>query len=685
MATENKVLNTRIKLKRDTSANWTSNNPVLLNGEIIIVDTAEGEVRFKIGDGSKTYTQLPFDDEGIRNLIADKSKVVVETWLDSSEPTAQFLSELVINKVKDRETYEAMVDAGKVDINELYFIEEDDELEIITHTTTGTKIATIKIGANETDIYAPEGGITEIIAKDGLESSGATGSITLTNAGVRDIVQDSVDGHKLTINTNGVNKIITIPDNNTTYAAGSGLTLDGTTFKHTNSITAKTTQTQSTSAPGYNGTFTITEPKYDAQGHITGVATATITMPKEQDLSTYAKKTELTSGNIVVSKATTASGLDATGVNQVKAIKVDSAAAADTATTANHATTADTATTANKTAGALTIGSKIFNGSTNITVAASDLGLEQVMRFKGSVSSLSTSNNTLGDVVLYNGFEYVWTGTEWEQLGQEGSFSLKTHTHQVIHKPEGTISQPTFTGTQATINSSYTPTGTVSTPTFTGTKFAHSHEFVGDQATITVDFTPEGTVSKPTFTGSAVDSNAATTASGHTASIKPVSSVGTLPSASLTAGTAPSATFSAGSLTKTVSTSGPNRRMTLTYTAPSHSFNAGTYPTLTFNAGTLPTLGNAITVSTSSHKHSVTAAGSVSQPTFTGTADSVSSTYIPTGTIEEVEITPAGTISQPTFTGTAGTATATYTPAGSVSQPTFTGTSATITTAQANA
>ena len=100
MATENKVLNTRIKLKRDTSANWTSNNPVLLNGEIIIVDTAEGEVRFKIGDGSKTYTQLPFDDEGIRNLIADKSKVVVETWLDSSESTAQFLSELVINKVK---------------------------------------------------------------------------------------------------------------------------------------------------------------------------------------------------------------------------------------------------------------------------------------------------------------------------------------------------------------------------------------------------------------------------------------------------------------------------------------------------------------------------------------------------------------------------------------------------------
>ena len=155
MATENKVLNTRIKLKRDTSANWESNNPTLLNGEIIIVDTAAGEVRFKIGDGSKTYTQLPFEDEGVRNLIADKSKITVETWTDSSDSTAQFLNELVINKVKDRQTYEEMVDAGKIDTNELYFIEEDDEVAVTPVLTTGEKIATIAIGNDITDIYAP--------------------------------------------------------------------------------------------------------------------------------------------------------------------------------------------------------------------------------------------------------------------------------------------------------------------------------------------------------------------------------------------------------------------------------------------------------------------------------------------------------------------------------------------------
>lgn len=59
----------RMKLARDTSANWEAKNPLLLNGEMILIDTAAGELRAKIGDGTKRYSQLPFDDEAIRNLI----------------------------------------------------------------------------------------------------------------------------------------------------------------------------------------------------------------------------------------------------------------------------------------------------------------------------------------------------------------------------------------------------------------------------------------------------------------------------------------------------------------------------------------------------------------------------------------------------------------------------------------
>lgn len=67
-----KTFNTRIANKRDTSANWTSNNPVLLNGEIIIVDTEAGQVRYKVGNGTSTYTQLPFTDESLITNINGK-------------------------------------------------------------------------------------------------------------------------------------------------------------------------------------------------------------------------------------------------------------------------------------------------------------------------------------------------------------------------------------------------------------------------------------------------------------------------------------------------------------------------------------------------------------------------------------------------------------------------------------
>ena len=68
-----KTFNARVRNKRDTSANWTANNPVLLNGEIIIVDTAAGDVRYKVGDGSKRYSQLPFTDEAIIESIPTKT------------------------------------------------------------------------------------------------------------------------------------------------------------------------------------------------------------------------------------------------------------------------------------------------------------------------------------------------------------------------------------------------------------------------------------------------------------------------------------------------------------------------------------------------------------------------------------------------------------------------------------
>lgn len=80
-----KTFNARIKHKRDTSANWTAQDPVLLNGELIVVDTASGEMRFKIGDGTKRYSQLPFQDEILRNSKADLEAGVYTATASSTD------------------------------------------------------------------------------------------------------------------------------------------------------------------------------------------------------------------------------------------------------------------------------------------------------------------------------------------------------------------------------------------------------------------------------------------------------------------------------------------------------------------------------------------------------------------------------------------------------------------------
>ena len=79
------TLKSRVQHKRDTSQNWTTANPVLLEGEIIIVDTQNGEKRTKTGDGAKRYTELPFDDEAVRNLVNSKTSIVMQAEQPASQ------------------------------------------------------------------------------------------------------------------------------------------------------------------------------------------------------------------------------------------------------------------------------------------------------------------------------------------------------------------------------------------------------------------------------------------------------------------------------------------------------------------------------------------------------------------------------------------------------------------------
>ena len=152
-----KNINVRIALKRDTSANWTNHNPVLLNGELILVDTAEGQLRVKIGDGRKTYTQLPFMDEALRALITEvdnnNSKVVLKDLINNAED--EVLEILNIIRLSQEE-YNSLAAAGTLDPKAIYMTEaanggNTDELKTYIDNADATTLNSAKAYSDSAD------------------------------------------------------------------------------------------------------------------------------------------------------------------------------------------------------------------------------------------------------------------------------------------------------------------------------------------------------------------------------------------------------------------------------------------------------------------------------------------------------------------------------------------------------
>ena len=87
------TLNARIRLKKDTASNWTNKNPVLLDGERILVVTSAGEIRTKTGDGTKKFTALPYDDEALIDTALSSTSTrsvqnkIVKAALDEKQKT----------------------------------------------------------------------------------------------------------------------------------------------------------------------------------------------------------------------------------------------------------------------------------------------------------------------------------------------------------------------------------------------------------------------------------------------------------------------------------------------------------------------------------------------------------------------------------------------------------------------
>jgi len=89
-----------------------------------------------------------------------------------------------------------------------------------------------------------------------------------------------------------------------------------------------------------------------------------------------------------------------------------------------------------------------YNQSTNKAATMGDLtalrtdilnSIPSAMRFRGisttaltdggtenpTIDDIEITSTTDGDIVLYNNKEFLWTGTAWELLGDEGSYAIK--------------------------------------------------------------------------------------------------------------------------------------------------------------------------------------------------------------------------------------------------------------------
>ena len=120
---------------------------------------------------------------------------------------------------------------------------------------------------------------------------------------------------------------------NTTYTAGAGLTLNGTKFEHTNSVTAGTAKGDDSKTLSYGGTFTIPSVTYDAQGHITAKSTTTMTMPAVPSNVASATKLQNARNFSITGGATAAAvsfngtadvSLNVTSLNAIKLTVADS-------------------------------------------------------------------------------------------------------------------------------------------------------------------------------------------------------------------------------------------------------------------------------------------------------------------------------------------------------------------------
>ena len=133
-------------------------------------------------------------------------------------------------------------------------------------------------------------------------------------------------------------------------------------------------------------------------------------------------------------------GYDGSGTLNIPKINVNQYGHITSVSNEKVTITMPSAQTAVKNPNSLKFGSKSYDGSSEQTITAADLGLDSALKFHGTSNTAITDGSTTqtvtlstgsshkaenGCVLFYGNKEFVWNGSSWEELGNEGDYKVK--------------------------------------------------------------------------------------------------------------------------------------------------------------------------------------------------------------------------------------------------------------------
>lgn len=371
----------------------------------------------------------------------DTYKVITAgTWAGSSCKVGDLLIALTSGSVEANTTNWAYVPSGDEVTTSIKYsttthnLTTSDKTGAITLAEGATKQVDTSISAGSTSTKLPtSAAVASFVEGKGYTTKAfkniAVGSVTVEADSNADTLTLEA-GTNVTIGADAENDKITISAKDTTYSAGTGISLSGTTINHKNSITAGTAQGDANKTLTYGGTFTIPTINYDAQGHITGKGTTVMTMP--------AVPTTVENAN----KLSTARAIDGVNFN-------GSAAITHYGTCSTAAATA--AKTVSLTGFTLVTGARVMikftvtNTAASPTLNVNSTGAKSIMYRGAAISAGYLAANRV--------YEFVYDGTNYELVGD---INTDTNTDKKVTNTLNTTAKAYITGT----TSATTNTGT---------------------------------------------------------------------------------------------------------------------------------------------------------------------------------------------------------------------------------